>query len=114
MAKHGLTTIKIGGADRPVSFNMNALAEFERLTGVGLGDLEDAFSSIKASHIRALVYSSIKEGQRLSGGLADIEIEEVGSWLTVESMEAVMSEFNKAITPASGEGEDKPAKAGNP
>ena len=79
MVKH----IEIGGASRPVLYNINALIEFEELTGHEIlqNSLQMDLRSLKK--LRALAYVGLKYGARREGLKEVITLDEVGEWLSI-------------------------------
>lgn len=81
-------TIKIGGKDRPVKYNLNAVIEFEELTGIDITKGSEDFARIK--NMRALAFCGLKHGAKTEKVEIDFTIDDVGDWLgfgdgTIES-----------------------------
>jgi hypothetical protein len=88
--------INIGGQQRPVRFGFNALAEFCKLTGVKIGNIDALGSNMDFGHIRALVYCGLKDGARKAGVNFNATVEDVGDWMD-ESKEAIAEAFDEFI-----------------
>ena len=72
--------IKINNKDRPVRFGWNALAEYERLTGMSLLQLVD-MKNMGADKTLKLVYIGLLFGAKKEGDPVDFTVEDVGDWL---------------------------------
>lgn len=78
-----MNTIKLGGKDRPVAYNLNAIIEFEELTGIDLSaGVSDASVLSKAKNIRALAYCGLVHGAKTEGIEIDFSIDDVGAWIS--------------------------------
>jgi len=76
--------IEIDGKKYPVRYDLNAICEFEDLTGKSLlaGDMKEGLRDPKA--LRALVFVGLKCGHRYANGKDvkfEMDIEDVGSLL---------------------------------
>ncbi len=101
MLKH----IEIGGAMRPVKFTINALMEFEDLTGLDITVAEDRMTIGSLRNMRALTFVGLKHGhKKQSAVFPDFTIEDVGEWLDQDSMDKVMDAFS---TQSKGGGEQQ-------
>lgn len=80
--KRGFYTVKLGGKDRVMRFNMNFWAEFCDTLNISLEQLGTAFESgVSISAIRAIVYSGLVTFDRENDKNIDYNIYTVGSWL---------------------------------
>lgn len=76
-----IKTIDIGGKARPVKYNLNALIEFDELTGLDLTSGVDAKDFSKPKSMRALAFCGLKHGAKTEKQEVDFTIEDVGEWL---------------------------------
>jgi len=77
--------IEIGGASRPVLYNINALASFNQGTGTTLDWIFKMMSNplnMDMNHLRWLAYVGLKEGAEEEGVAVDFDLRSVGKWLT--------------------------------
>jgi hypothetical protein len=93
-----------------VCFNMNALCEITRLTGIEMTDLADGKAGVK--ELRSIAWCSSVEGEAADGkelGLSEIEF---GRLMTMETIVA----FSVILAEQSGTGEQKksPEKGRSP
>jgi hypothetical protein len=89
--------IKIGGQSRPVKYNINALIEFEELTGVEIIGGIDAKAFSRLKNMRALAFVGLKHGfLETSKEALPFTIDEVGKWIGFGdgSMNDFFSAFN--------------------
>lgn len=89
-------TITLGGQEREIRFNFNALCRLEEQFGREPFDNPQAFfENSTPVKVRGFVYAA------LSGADPGITLEQVGAWLTVENMgrvlEAVIGAFNDSF-----------------
>lgn len=86
--------IKLGGALRPLQFTINALIEFEELTGLDINDLDDRMKISRIKNIRALAYVAFKHGHKLEAkGDPDFTLEDVGNWLNKGTISKITDAF---------------------
>jgi len=83
-------TVNIGGQDRTLRFDFNALALLEEKTGKSAFD-QATFQNVKASDLRALIWAGILHE------LPDVKMEEVGSWLHPGNVREVSEAIGKAF-----------------
>ncbi len=76
-------TVNLGGKDRPVVYNLNAIIELDELTGIDLSSGTDTALMTKPKTIRALAYCGLKHGAIDAGVEVDFKLEDVGKWITV-------------------------------
>jgi len=76
-----INEIKIGGELRPVKFGFNSLAEFGRITGLKLQDLQNLGSSLTIEQVIVLVWCGLRYGAKKEGKPFDYTVEDVGDWL---------------------------------
>jgi hypothetical protein len=74
-----MPTIKIGGEDRPVKYTLNAVIEFEELTGIDVTKGSPDFAKI--SSMRALAYVGLKHGAKAENKEFTASLEDVGGWI---------------------------------
>lgn len=74
-------TVKLGGKDRPVVYNLNAIIEFDELTGIDLSAGTDVGLLTKPKNIRALAYCGLKHGAISEKIEVEFTIEDVGNWI---------------------------------
>ena len=101
-------TIKMGGKERPVKFNINALAEFNRLTGTNFAWLFQIAENpliMDFNHVRYLAYCGLVEGCEINDQEIDFTVKEVGQWLNddfakfpdlVKGLQNVIVDLNNA------------------
>lgn len=80
--------LEIGGMQRKLTFDFNAVCVVDELTGINL--LEASVSTVSAPNVRALLFASLLHDE------PKLTIEEVGSWITMSNLINV----RKAITAA--------------
>lgn len=90
-----IKTINIGGKDRPVKYNLNALIEFDELTGLDLTSGVDAKDFSKPKSMRALSFVGLKHGAKAEKQEVDFTIDDVGEWLGFG--DGTMEQFFKAF-----------------
>jgi hypothetical protein len=109
--------IELGGQKRPVNYTINALIEFEQLTGVSVFDRAELPAALRSlKNIRTLVFVGLKWGAIQAEQAFEHTEVQVGTWLsfTDGSIDRVMEAFGNDMglqpdmLPASGTGE--PAK----
>jgi hypothetical protein len=106
--------IEIGGQQRPVLFTINALAEFEAITGTSVFDMDKMSTTmLSLTGCRALVYVGLKAGARRNRDTFRHSIEDVGDWLTSsgEKLGEVMNAFSEDMAanfPTAKEGSEAP------
>jgi hypothetical protein len=76
-------TVNIGGKERVVKFDLNAIIELEELTGVDITNKETHKDFTKVKTLRALAFVGLKWGAKSEKQEVDFTIEDVGGWLTV-------------------------------
>jgi ABC-type thiamine transport system substrate-binding protein len=89
--------IEIGGQKRPVKYNINALIEFEELTGIDVVAGLDAKALAKIKNMRALAFVGLKHGHlENSKEPFPFSIDDVGKWIGFGdgSMNSFYSAFN--------------------
>lgn len=88
--------INLGGKSRPVAYTINALIEFEEITGLDLiGSREDAAKLVRLKNIRALAFVGLKHGVKEP----DFTIEDVGNWISFNdgSIGEIMKAYRKDV-----------------
>lgn len=111
--------VEIDGKEYPVSFGMNALAQFTRQAGLTLKQLSDLEEHLDLQNTLVLVWCGLKDGFRKARkagevqGQFDITHEDVGDILDTENgaLEKIMSVFSEAM-PAEGNGKPQTTKRG--
>lgn len=77
-----MKNILIGNEQRPVRYSINALIEFEDLTGIDISQGRDPGAFAKLKNMRALVYCGLKHGyQEKEEKDFPHSIEKVGTWI---------------------------------
>lgn len=74
-----MAKIKIGGEERPVKYTLNAVIEFEEITGIDMTKGSPDFTRLKS--LRALCFVGLKHGAKSEGKPFENTLEEVGEWL---------------------------------
>lgn len=98
MNNSGYINIEIGGKPRGLKFGLNAWIEFNKLTGLDVSDLQDAFIGIKGmGSIRALVYAGLKCVCDIKGEALDFNEAQVGEWLDEMSQESIAEIINAVM-----------------
>lgn len=91
------TTVELGGVERRLIFNMNALVEFETETGMSLNEV-DFKKKVSIKTLRALLWAC------LLTDCPTISIGEVGTWVDMgnlqEVTEALFGCINRAMPKA--------------
>lgn len=90
--------ILLGGKLRPIEYNINALIDFDEITGLDIMNGVTAKDLRKLKNLRALAYVGLKHGLLARNEKVDITLEEVGTMLsfTDGSMEKVLENFKRA------------------
>lgn len=88
--------IIIGGQSRPIRFGFNALAEFCKVTGLKIGNIDEVGANMDFGHIRALVYCGLKDGARKAGDKFTATLEDVGDWMD-DSKEVIIEVFDEFV-----------------
>lgn len=73
--------IEIGGERRPVKYTVNALLEFEELTGLEILGTIDQNQFGKLKNMRALAFVGLKHGAKAENKEVDFKLEDVGDWI---------------------------------
>ncbi len=73
--------INIGGKQRPVKYTVNALLEFEELTGIQILGSVDPTEFGRLKNMRALAFVGLKHGAKAEQKEIDFKIEDVGDWI---------------------------------
>ncbi len=97
-----MVKIKLGGKERELVFTLNALDEYEELTGRN-ALMENIFKNISAKETKALLFSALKQDD------PEITIQDVGKMVSVSNFEEVLTALAKAYngdTPDSKGGEE--------
>lgn len=84
--------------ERYMRLDLNAMSEFEDLTGKSLFSIGNDLQSAKS--IRALLYCALKSGGE------DITLDQVGDLITMENFAEVSKSMNKLMNKSYGESED--------
>jgi hypothetical protein len=96
--------IEIGKKSRPVFFGWSALAEFERLSGIGLQQLDKAFENLSAANVINFVYSGLYGGAKKTQTEIDFTVDDVAGWLDdyTEPLDELMKVYIACMPLASG------------
>ncbi|MEN7549319.1 hypothetical protein AAG747_15450 [Rapidithrix thailandica] len=105
-----MKTIELGGEERAVAFDMNAMAFFEEATDQGVLDYLSTISKNtgRLGPFRHLVYAMLKAGAFVAKKEFDYSLEEVSSWYSLNDMERIMTVVH-ANSPQEN-GKKKPAQ----
>lgn len=87
--------INIGGKERHVEYNFNAIIEFEELTGIDLTSNNDKQLFTKVKNIRALAFCGLKHGALVKKEPVDFTLEDVGAWLNYSNMSDILNGYVK-------------------
>jgi hypothetical protein len=71
-------TLHIGGKDRHLTFDFNAICTVEEKTGLNL--LQASVSTVEARNLRALLFASLLRDEPA------LTIDEVGSWIDMKNL----------------------------
>lgn len=93
-------SLVIGGRERHLCFDLNAICIAEKATGVNL--LKAAVSEVDATSIRGLLYAALLRDD------PTLKLDEVGSWITMSNLPHV----HKAIVTAWFASIDEPENNG--
>jgi hypothetical protein len=107
-------TIEVNGNKYPIRYDLNALIEFEDITGKSLlnGISEQEVQSIRV--LRALAFVGLKSGHYFESQGKDkfpFTIEDVGSWFDVKDS-SFLSEFQNSIPKREEGAEGEASKPG--
>jgi hypothetical protein len=84
--------IELGGKERHLLLDLNAMVAFEEATGKNI--LSGLSAKMGASELRALLYACLRhEDEKLT-------LKEVGAWITTENMGEVARQITAAWTAA--------------
>ncbi len=89
--------MKVGGKERKLVFNINALIELDEEHGVNVFDIK-TFQSPHPKYMRAIAFVGMKHGAIAGGESFDLTIEKVGEELTTENFNEVFSQIQKQNT----------------
>ena len=96
--------INLGGKERELIFDLNAMATYEEVTGKNILKLD--MNKLGARDIRALLFACLQSGDR------NLTIEQVGAWITPSSMRDIVGQLGNAFSAAMPEGEKDGAETG--
>lgn len=87
--------IQLGGEKRPIRFTVNAIMEFEDLTGLDIMTIEGQSKMESVRNVRALAFVGLKSGFKKEFPNKDVpfSIDDVGDWLDTENIELVKNAF---------------------
>lgn len=82
-----MTSVTLGGAERPIAFGFGALMRYEKSKGESVLKLFDAFQSNTAqfTDMVYLLLCGLENGARKSGTRDTFTIEQIGDWLDEEA-----------------------------
>lgn len=94
MAGHLRSGVKVtlGGRQRTLRYDLNALAELEEATGTSLAELQS--KTVGLRFLRALVWAGLLHQE------PDLTQREVGAWIDGENLQEVQDAAVKALTAA--------------
>jgi len=81
---------------RPVRFGFNALADFCKMTGLKISQMDSVGEQMDFGHIRALVFCGLKDGARKAGEKFTATVEDVGDWMD-ENKGAIAEAFEEFV-----------------
>ncbi len=91
--------IRLGGKERALAYDMNAICRFDEATGQNfLGGLE--FEKLSAAHARALIWAGLLRES------PDLTPEDVGAMIDMRNLAEVFGGVAKAITAALAGGDE--------
>ena len=99
------SSIEIDGQERPVSFGMNALAQFTRQAGLTLKQLGDLEDHLDLQNTLVLVWCGLSDGHRKARKAGDatgqftMQVEDIGDLLDSdpEALTNIMNGFNDTM-----------------
>lgn len=97
--------VNIGGQVRPVSYGWNALAMFQELSGLTLGELSQIDQSrMSLRSMMQFAYVGLKDGARKYKQPFDHSIEEVADWMddSPDAFIELFGEFVRSQAPQDG------------
>lgn len=103
-------TITLGGKVRPINYSINALIEFQELTGIDITEPEQRAKLTRMVNIRALAFVGLKHGCKAEGQQVDFTVDEVGDWLSMGTMPDIMKQFTKFMPPSETEKQEAEAE----
>ena len=98
--------MKVGGKERRLVFNINALIELEDNHGMNVLDAEQ-FKSIPLKKMRAIAFVGLKHGSIEDGQEVDFTIEDVGRVLTPDNFSELLGTLERQNKPDLPGGEGK-------
>ena len=102
--------IPIGGANRPIHFGFAALADWCKLTGLGLQDLNTIGANMGLQDAIYLAFSGLKHGARRAKKEFNYTIDDVADWIDDEGMDIfteIMEHFSESMTKITPDSEKK-------
>lgn len=89
-------TVKIGGKDRPVKYNLNSIIEFDELTGLDIASGEIKVEELRRSkNLRQFLFVGLKHGALTEKQEVDFTADNVGEWVGLGGNE--FNEFLNAL-----------------
>ncbi len=79
-----MKTIHLGGKDRKVSFDLNAMIAYEEATGKKVTSWQEGYTP-NMKEMRVIIWACLISGDE------SITLQEVGSWVTMENFHAVVN-----------------------
>lgn len=86
-------TVNIGGKDRPVEYNLNAIIDFDEATGIDLVNGFTPESISKPKTLRQFLFVGLKHGALKAKIEIDFTLENVGEWVMLDGQ--VFQDFLK-------------------
>lgn len=82
----GLTTINIGGKERPIKFGLQQSITYCEMRGITISEMQDELSKLVSgdgtgAEIRDLLYSALKDGARVKKLNDEFEAADVADWI---------------------------------
>lgn len=93
-----IQSIKFGGEEFPISFNLNVLSDFFSSMGLSLNDLEQ-LNNLTLTQIRTLTYLAVSEGYRLMGEQMPYSSLDIFAQMNMDDISKVAELFANSLTP---------------
>lgn len=85
--------VELGGKERTLLFNFNAMAKFEEVTGVSILN-RNVWDQINATNFRALIWACLLHEDK------ELKVEDVGEWLHFGNVDELSTKLSEAWTAA--------------
>lgn len=94
-------TVELGGKERKLIYDFNALAKAEEVTGKSMLD-GAVWQSPSATDLRAFIWAGLLRDD------PNVTIQQVGSWLTIDTMSEITGYINEALDISTTEADGDP------